>query len=51
MAQQRRSQPELVEPPLRPQHADQPSRLVLLEREVEMELEVAVGADRIAPRE
>ncbi len=37
MAQRRRSQPEPVEPPLRPRLADQPSRFVLLEREVELE--------------
>jgi hypothetical protein len=37
MAQRRLSQPEPVEPPLRPQLADQPSRFVLLEREVELE--------------
>jgi hypothetical protein len=37
MAQQRLSQPEPVEPPLRPQLADRPSRFVLLEREVELE--------------
>jgi hypothetical protein len=37
MAQRRLSQPEAVEPPLRPRLADQPSRFVLLEREVELE--------------
>ena len=37
MAQQRLSRPEPVEPPLRPRLADQPSRFVLLEREVELE--------------
>src|SRR5947207_16024170 len=37
MAQRRLSQPEPVEPPLRPRLADQPSRFVLLEREVELE--------------
>ena len=37
MAQQRLSHPEPVEPPLRPRVADQPSRFVLLEREVELE--------------
>src|SRR6266542_4663543 len=37
MAQRRPSQPEPVEPPLRPRLADQPSRFVLLEREVELE--------------
>jgi hypothetical protein len=37
MAQRRLSQPEAMEPPLRPRLADQPSRFVLLEREVELE--------------
>src|SRR5579863_8230447 len=37
MAQRRLSQPEAGEPPLRPRLADQPSRFVLLEREVELE--------------
>jgi hypothetical protein len=37
MAQRRLSHPEAVEPPLRPRLADQPSRFVLLEREVELE--------------
>jgi hypothetical protein len=37
MAQRRLSQPEPLEPPLRPRLADQPSRFVLLEREVELE--------------
>src|SRR5450759_5341537 len=37
MEQRRRSHPEPVEPPLRPRLAEQPSRLVLLEREVELE--------------
>src|SRR5260370_38352055 len=37
MAQQRLSQPETVDPPLRPRLADQPSHFVLLEREVELE--------------
>jgi ribosomal protein S27AE len=37
MAQRRLSRPEPVEPPLRPRLADQPSRFVLLEREVELE--------------
>jgi len=37
MAQRRLSHPEAVEPPLRPRLADQPSRLVQLEREVELE--------------
>ena len=37
MAQRRMSQPEPLEPPLRPRLADQPSRFVLLEREVELE--------------
>lgn len=37
MVQRRLSRPEPVEPPLRPQLADQPSRFVLLEREVELE--------------
>ena len=37
MAQRRLSQPEPVEPPLRPRLADQPSRFALLEREVELE--------------
>jgi Uncharacterised protein family (UPF0236) len=37
MAQRRLSQPEAAEPPLRPRLADQPSRFVLLEREVELE--------------
>jgi len=37
MAQRRLSQPEPVEPPLRPRLAEQPSRFVLLEREVELE--------------
>ena len=37
MAQRRLSHPEPVEPPLRPRLADQPSRFVLLEREVELE--------------
>src|ERR1700757_3238287 len=37
MAQRRLSQPEPVEPPLRPRLADQPSRFVLLEREVELQ--------------
>jgi hypothetical protein len=37
MAQRRQSHPEPVEPPLRPRLADQPSRFVLLEREVELE--------------
>ena len=37
MAQRRLSHPEPAEPPLRPQLADQPSRFVLLEREVELE--------------
>jgi len=37
MAQRRLSHPEPVEPPLRPRVADQPSRFVLLEREVELE--------------
>jgi ribosomal protein S27AE len=37
MAQRRLSQPEPVEPPLRPRLVDQPSRFVLLEREVELE--------------
>src|SRR5207237_5111400 len=37
MAQRRLAQPEPVEPPLRPRLADQPSRFVLLEREVELE--------------
>jgi hypothetical protein len=37
MAQRRLSQPEAVVPPLRPRLADQPSRFVLLEREVELE--------------
>ena len=37
MAQRRLSQPEPVEPPPRPRLADQPSRFVLLEREVELE--------------
>jgi hypothetical protein len=37
MAQRRLSRPEPVEPPLRPRLAEQPSRFVLLEREVELE--------------
>jgi hypothetical protein len=37
MAHQRPSAPEPVEPPLRPRLADQPSRFILLEREVELE--------------
>lgn len=37
MARQRVSHPEPVEPPLRPLLADQPSRLIQLEREVEQE--------------
>ena len=37
MAQWRLSHPEAVDPPLRPRLADQPSRFVLLEREVELE--------------
>jgi len=37
MAQRRLSQPEAGDPPLRPRLADQPSRFVLLEREVELE--------------
>lgn len=37
MAQRRLSQPEPVEPPLRPRLADHPSRFALLEREVELE--------------
>ena len=37
MAQRRLSQPEPLQPPLRPRLADQPSRFVLLEREVELE--------------
>ena len=37
MAQRRLSRPEPVEPPPRPRLADQPSRFVLLEREVELE--------------
>ena len=37
MAQRRLSQPEPAEPPLRPRLTDQPSRFVLLEREVELE--------------
>lgn len=37
MVQRRLSQPEAAEPPLRPRLADQPSRFVLLEREVELE--------------
>jgi hypothetical protein len=37
MAQRRLSQPEPVTPPQRPGLADQPSRFVLLEREVELE--------------
>ena len=37
MAQRRLSQPEPVEPPLRPRLAEQPSRFVWLEREVELE--------------
>src|SRR6266568_5694924 len=37
MAQRCLSQPEAAEPPLRPRLADQPSRFVLLEREVELE--------------
>src|ERR1700741_1687367 len=37
MAQRRLSQPEAGAPPLRPRLADQPSRFVLLEREVELE--------------
>ncbi|MBK5292888.1 MAG: ISKra4 family transposase [Acidobacteriia bacterium] len=37
MAQQRQSRPEPVEPPPRPRLADQPSRFILLEREVELE--------------
>jgi hypothetical protein len=37
MAQRCLSQPEPVSPPLRPRLADQPSRFVLLEREVELE--------------
>lgn len=37
MAQRRLSQPEAGPPPLRPRLADQPSRFVLLEREVELE--------------
>ncbi|HEX2661881.1 MAG TPA: ISKra4 family transposase [Candidatus Acidoferrum sp.] len=37
MAQRRLSRPEPVEPPARPHLADQPSRFILLEREVELE--------------
>ena len=37
MAQRRLSQPEPLQPPLRPRLAEQPSRFVLLEREVELE--------------
>jgi hypothetical protein len=37
MAQRRLSQPEAGDPPLRPRLADQPSRFILLEREVELE--------------
>ena len=37
MAQRHLSHPEPVEPTLRPRVADQPSRFVLLEREVELE--------------
>ena len=37
MAQRRLSQPEPLQPPLRPRLADQPSRFVPLEREVELE--------------
>src|SRR5712692_7889153 len=37
MAQRRLSHPEPVDPPLPPRLCDQPSRFVLLEREVELE--------------
>ena len=37
MAQRHLSHPEPVEPTLRPRVADQPSRFVLLEREVEFQ--------------
>ena len=37
MAQRRLPRTEAVEPPQRPQLADQPSRFVRLEREVELE--------------
>jgi len=37
MAQRRLSQPEALEPPLRPRLDDQPSCFVRLEREVELE--------------